>query len=61
MTSGPMTLTQEGAAVKGPYAYQDRHCTREGRVKDGRLAFTYREPDASGEGSFELDPDHLRS
>jgi hypothetical protein len=51
---GPMELTQDGRAVHGSYDYGDNECPLEGELENGRLRFTYREPDAAGEGWFEL-------
>src|SRR5437588_11169064 len=58
-TFGPMTLAQSGATVRGSYAMgPGKTCRIQGKVKDGgRLTFTYREPEAAGEGWFELAPD----
>jgi len=53
-TFGPMELTQEGNRVHGLYKLQENSCEIAGSIQDGRLQFSYREPDAQGEGWFEL-------
>ena len=53
-TIGPMELTQQGDHVEGTYDFQGIQCTLSGRVQNGRLVFTYREPTVTGEGWFEL-------
>ncbi len=50
-TYGPMDLTQEGDRVHGTYGGQ---AFLKGAVQNGRLVFHYQEPDAAGEGWFEL-------
>ena len=54
-TFGPMELTQENDRVHGFYGTQQNPCTVEGAISGGRFHFTYREPDADGEGWFELE------
>jgi hypothetical protein len=56
-TFGPMTLNQEGALVSGAYSFAGKRCTLLGKVVGTPLAFTYQEPSAKGEGSFELAAD----
>src|SRR5438874_381398 len=53
-TFGPMTLTQEGKKVQGHYDMEGNRCPIRGTVEKNRLTFTYEEPDARGEGWFEL-------
>jgi hypothetical protein len=53
---GLLRLVQEPDRVVGFYEGPGPS-TLEGRLKDGRLSFTYREPRARGEGYFELAPD----
>ena len=53
-TFGPMELTQENDRVHGFYGTQQNPCTVEGAISGDRFHFTYREPDADGEGWFEL-------
>lgn len=56
-TYGTLVLNQEGSSVSGFYLMGGM-CTVAGTVdSSGRLAFTYQEPSASGEGWFELAPD----
>ncbi len=52
-TYGPMHLEQASDRVQGRYG-RDLENTIEGRVADGRLNFTFQEPDASGTGWFAL-------
>jgi hypothetical protein len=47
-----MQLTQEGDRVEGAYEFKGIRCTLAGRVENGRLVFTYREPSVRGEGWF---------
>jgi hypothetical protein len=49
-TFGRLVLTQTGSRVAGSYS----GATLSGRVKGKRLTFRYTEPDAKGEGWFEL-------
>ncbi len=56
-TFGPMQLKQDEDRVTGSYSMQGARCTIEGRIKEGRLVFTYREGDVAGEGWFELADD----
>src|SRR6516165_9167235 len=53
-TFGLMELTQDGTRVRGVYHYMGTACSLEGEAADGRLVFTYQEPDVRGEGWFEL-------
>jgi hypothetical protein len=53
---GRLRLVVEGKKVGGCYAYGGGS-TIEGRVEGKRLAFKYREPDATGEGWFLLSDD----
>jgi hypothetical protein len=53
-TFGLMTLQQKGNSVSGTYQMGPVKCSIEGRLKDGRLVFRYQEPNAAGEGWFEL-------
>ncbi len=56
---GRMRLRQSEQTVTGRYAYA--HGSRiEGVLKDGKLQFTYTEPNAQGEGWFELSGDGQR-
>ena len=50
---GPMKLRQKGLTVKGTYGFSDEFGI-EGTVKGNELKFEYREPNARGEGVFEL-------
>jgi hypothetical protein len=52
-TFGPLELTQKGDRVEGFYTLGGEACPVQGRVKAGRLTFTYREPTIEGEGWFE--------
>ena len=55
-TFGPMRMVHDGVAVRGTYG--DRgDAAIEGDAAGLGLAFTYREGDSAGEGSFQLDPD----
>ena len=56
-TFGLMQLKQDGDRVTGSYVLDGVRCTIEGSAKDGVLAFKYREPDVTGEGSFKLSVD----
>jgi hypothetical protein len=51
---GIMTLEQVKDSVSGYYLMKHLHCSIEGKVKNGRLNFKFREPKSSGEGWFEL-------
>jgi hypothetical protein len=53
-TYGSMELTQARVRVHGAYRYLGQDCLLEGRVEGRRLVFAYREPNARGEGWFEL-------
>jgi hypothetical protein len=53
-TYGRMVLNQEGSAVTGFYTYQGISGIQGTVNQAGRLVFTYTEPDAEGEGWFEL-------
>lgn len=50
---GRMRLSHRGEDVAGSYSYASSSRV-EGKVKDGRLTFTYAEPEARGEGWFEM-------
>jgi len=52
-TYGRMTLTQDGARVRGAYFMERQRCTLEGQVEKNKLTFHYRERTAQGEGWFE--------
>ena len=56
---GPMELRQDGEKVTGSYTMpgQAKPSTIFGLVKDRRLTFEYTEPNAAGEGWFELAAD----
>jgi hypothetical protein len=54
-TYGLMTLEQKGVSVSGQYIMGGERGSIEGKVQNRRLDFKYREPNASGEGWFELD------
>lgn len=56
-TYGDMTLTESSASVSGTYIMEGAVCALEGRSENGLLTFTYREPEASGEGRFRLSAD----
>lgn len=56
-TYGRMTLTQDGAKVRGSYVFQRQRSTLEGQVEKNKLTFHYQEPSARGEGWFELSAD----
>ncbi|HKQ72766.1 MAG TPA: hypothetical protein VJ810_03490 [Blastocatellia bacterium] len=53
-TYGLMTLEQKDDSVSGQYIIDGASCTIGGKIQNRRLQFTYREPNASGEGWFEL-------
>src|SRR5688572_6633683 len=53
-TFGVMDLDQQGPHVRGAYRWNGQECAIEGRVKNGKLSFTYQEPKARGEGWFAL-------
>jgi hypothetical protein len=53
-TFGPMSLHQAGAQVTGTYQMGPAACSLQGQVKNGRLVFRYSEPQAQGEGWFDL-------
>ena len=53
-TFGPMELAQDRASVRGVYHYGSTECSLKGKVRRGRLVFTYRESQEHGEGWFEL-------
>ena len=53
-TFGPMTLTQDGARVRGSYRMGPTEGTIDGTIQDGVLHFRYQEPTAGGEGWFVL-------
>lgn len=53
-TYGPLKLKQTGAHVVGSYDMNGTIGLVEGHVQGQRLVFTYREPNAAGEGWFEL-------
>ncbi|RJP24311.1 MAG: hypothetical protein C4529_02900 [Deltaproteobacteria bacterium] len=56
-TFGPLKLAvEEGGTVKGFYEMQGPSFI-EGKMSGNELAFTYREPTASGRGTFRLDDD----
>ncbi|MBI4425862.1 MAG: hypothetical protein HY554_19185 [Elusimicrobia bacterium] len=57
-TFGDMTLVEEaGGRVHGTYLMGGQRCAIEGRREGATLTFLYQEPDASGEGRFELAAD----
>jgi hypothetical protein len=53
-TFGPMELAQEGTTVRGGYGSLSTECSLEGDITQGKLVFTYHEPEEHGEGWFEL-------
>lgn len=53
-TYGRMVLTREGDRVSGHYIYQGLSSIQGTVDRSGRLVFTYVEPDAEGEGWFEI-------
>jgi hypothetical protein len=56
-TYGPMTLTQSGSKIYGAYDMGGQRCLIVGKVENGRFEFVYGEPNAYGEGYFELSSD----
>ena len=56
-TYGPLKLKQTGRHVTGSYDMSGTIGLVEGDVEGRRLVFTYREPNAAGEGWFELAAD----
>ncbi|OAI50887.1 hypothetical protein AYO44_17435 [Planctomycetaceae bacterium SCGC AG-212-F19] len=52
-TFGPMQLTQRSGRIQGHYTYMGVECAVSGKIANGRLVFTYQEPDVRGEGWFE--------
>lgn len=56
-TFGKMSLTQTGDKVSGHYQMGAANNSIQGNVEKNKLAFTYEEPNASGEGWFELSAD----
>jgi hypothetical protein len=54
-----MRLVEDGDAVQGVYAYGG-NSTLSGKVEGNRLKFRYQEPDAEGEGWFDLAADGNR-
>lgn len=54
---GTLRLTEVGDTVEGTYMSSGRLCALAGQAKDRKLTFTYREPSATGEGSFDLAAD----
>src|SRR5579871_4861215 len=56
-TYGAMKLSQDGDKVMGSYEMEGQFCTLEGKMDKNRLVFTYREPNAHGEGWFDLASD----
>jgi hypothetical protein len=55
-TFGVMTLTQSADAIHGEYSGPP-HGTLSGKLEGRRFTFTYAEPDAAGEGWFDLASD----
>src|SRR5262245_46018828 len=53
-TFGPMRLVQQDGKVSGHYTYMGVECALNGKIQDGRLDFTYQEPEVHGTGWFEL-------
>ncbi len=51
---GPMVLVQKGDSVSGFYVMQGEKCSLDGKIKAGKLQFTYKEKKAHGEGWFEI-------
>jgi len=56
-TFGRMKLTQDGDKVSGFYEMEGRRCSIEGKLERKRFVFSYREPNARGEGYFDLSAD----
>jgi hypothetical protein len=54
-TFGDMSLTQDGARVRGVYRMGGNECGLEGEVSGDTLQFRYQEPDRTGEGWFVLE------
>jgi hypothetical protein len=53
-TYGLMILEQKDDSVSGYYIMGRARCSIEGKVRNRRIEFKYSEPNASGEGWFEL-------
>jgi len=56
-TFGPMRLLQQKDQVSGTYLVDGTACRIAGMLSGKKLTFTYKEPDAAGEGWFELNSD----
>ncbi len=56
-TFGDMVLQQDGVNVTGAYVSAGLTGQITGKVEGRTLTFTYKEPAAAGEGSFDLSPD----
>ncbi len=59
---GPVRLVRRGDSVRGAYRYQGSAGALGGRAGDGKLTFTWREGETTGEGYFEVaadDPDAI--
>jgi hypothetical protein len=52
-TYGPMELHQDNGAIRGTYWYQGEPCSIDGKLKDGRFVFQYRDASGAGQGWFE--------
>lgn len=53
-TYGTMVLVQKGDSVSGYYMMNGEKCPIDGKIKDGKLNFTYKEKAVSGVGSFTI-------
>lgn len=53
-TFGPMQLEQNDSVITGTYQMGNHLCEIRGRIEGDRFEFRYQEPNAEGEGYFEL-------
>jgi hypothetical protein len=53
-TFGILELEQQDDRFHGVYHFNDQECFLQGRLDQGRLVFRYQEPEARGEGWFDL-------
>jgi len=53
-TYGTMVLVQKNESVSGYYLMNGEKCPIEGKIKDGKLNFTYKEKAVGGTGTFTL-------
>lgn len=54
-TYGRMELSQTGADIHGSYVMNGEKCAIDGKIKNGKFVFRYKEQKASGEGWFALE------